>query len=172
MSPRMLFLMRMRGILRKEVLQIRRDPSSIALAILLPIALLFIFGYGVSLDAENVPLAMVLDDNGPAARELAARFDGSRYFDVNYLHSMAQAQEWLNTRKVDGIVHLQNDFSARLARAPKRTDPADHQRYRRQPGAFDPGLCARCTAEVELRAPGARRSGRCAIRSGGSAHLV
>ncbi len=56
MSPGMLFLMRMRGILRKEMLQIRRDPSSIALAILLPIALLFIFGYGVSLDAENVPV--------------------------------------------------------------------------------------------------------------------
>ncbi len=57
---------------------------------------------------------MVSDDNGSAARELAARFDGSRYFDVYSLHSMAQAQEWLNTRKVDAIVHLQSDFSARL----------------------------------------------------------
>ena len=57
--------MRMRGFLRKEVLQIYRDPSSIALAIILPMVLLFIFGYGVSLDAEDVPLAVVLDDPAP-----------------------------------------------------------------------------------------------------------
>jgi ABC-2 type transport system permease protein len=76
MRPRTLFLMRMRGILRKEMLQIRRDPSSIALSLILPIVLLFIFGYGVSLDAENVPIAVVLDDNSPVARELASRFKG------------------------------------------------------------------------------------------------
>jgi len=67
MTPRSLFFMRMRGILRKEALQILRDPSSIALAIVLPLVLLFIFGYGVTLDAENVPIAVVLDDNGPVA---------------------------------------------------------------------------------------------------------
>ena len=66
MTPRTLFFMRMRGILCKEVLQILRDPSSIALAIVLPLVLLFIFGYGVTLDAENVPIAVVLDDNCPA----------------------------------------------------------------------------------------------------------
>ena len=65
MTPRDLLFMRLRGILRKEVLQILRDPSSIALAIVLPLVLLFIFGYGLSLDAENVPVAVVLKDNGP-----------------------------------------------------------------------------------------------------------
>ena len=50
------FLMRLRGILKKEALQIIRDPSSIALALVMPMALLFIFGYGVTLDAENVPV--------------------------------------------------------------------------------------------------------------------
>jgi len=75
MTPRNLFFMRLRGILRKEVLQILRDPSSIALAIVLPLVLLFIFGYGLSLDAENVPIGVVLKDNSSAARDLAARFD-------------------------------------------------------------------------------------------------
>ena len=55
MNDTALFLMRMRGILRKETLQILRDPSSIALAIVMPLVLLFIFGYGVTLDAEHVP---------------------------------------------------------------------------------------------------------------------
>jgi ABC-2 type transport system permease protein len=104
----------MRGILRKEVLQILRDPSSIALAIVLPLALLFFFGYGVSLDPENVPIAIVLNDNSSAARDLAARFDLSPYFKTNHLKSMARAVEWLDKRYVDGIVHLQDDFSSTL----------------------------------------------------------
>jgi ABC-2 type transport system permease protein len=114
MTPRTLFFMRMRGILRKEALQILRDPSSIALAIVLPLVLLFIFGYGVSLDAENVPVAVVLDDNGPAAREVSARFDLSPYFKTIHLITMAEATEWLNQRRVDGIVYLQADFSSSL----------------------------------------------------------
>jgi len=114
MTERALFFMRLRGFLRKEVLQIRRDPSSIALAIVLPLALLFIFGYGVSLDAENVPTAIVLDNNSPRAHELAARFDLSPYFKADYLKSMPQAVDRLNQGRVDGIVHVQSDFASRL----------------------------------------------------------
>ncbi|MBW2602999.1 MAG: ABC transporter permease [Deltaproteobacteria bacterium] len=114
MTPRDLFFMRLRGILRKEVLQILRDPSSIALAIVLPLVLLFIFGYGLSLDAENVPVAVVLEDNGSTARDLAARFDLTPYFKTIHLKSMAQAMDLLDQRRVDGIVHLQSDFSSRL----------------------------------------------------------
>ena len=114
MTPRNLFFMRLRGILRKEVLQILRDPSSIALAIVLPLVLLFIFGYGLSLDAENVPIGVVLKDNSSAARDLAARFDLSPYFETIHLKSMARAMDFLNQRRVDGIVHLQSDFSSGL----------------------------------------------------------
>jgi ABC-2 type transport system permease protein len=114
MTERTRFFMRLRGFLRKEVLQIRRDPSSIALAIVLPLALLFIFGYGVSLDAENVPIAIVLDDNSPTARELAARFDLSPYFKAYYIKSMPEGVDRLNEGRVDGIVHVQSDFASRL----------------------------------------------------------
>ncbi len=109
-----LFLMRLRGILRKEGLQIIRDPSSIALAVVLPMVLLFIFGYGVTLDPENVPIAVVIEDPGSEARDLAARFDGSRYFTASHVKSMAQATAWLRQRQVDGIVHLRGDFSSNL----------------------------------------------------------
>jgi ABC-2 type transport system permease protein len=114
MTPRELFFMRMRGILRKEMLQIRRDPSSIALALVLPIILLFIFGYGVSLDAENVPIAMVMEDTGDSVRDLAARFDGSVYFKVTYLPTMVDAVAILNTGQIDAVVNIQSDFSTRL----------------------------------------------------------
>lgn len=106
--------MRMRGILRKETLQILRDPSSIALAIVLPIALLFIFAYGVTLDAENVPIAIVNSDAGSAARDLAARFDLSPNFKVVRPAFMSEAMKMLDERRIDGIVQIQNDFSSRI----------------------------------------------------------
>jgi ABC-2 type transport system permease protein len=109
-----LFFMRMRGILRKEVLQILRDPSSIALAIVLPIALLFIFGYGVTLDAEDIPLAIVNNDAGSASRELVARFDLSPNFKVIRPGTMEEATELMTRRQVDGIVQVQGDFSPKL----------------------------------------------------------
>jgi ABC-2 type transport system permease protein len=114
MSPTALFLMRMRGILRKETLQILRDPSSIALAIVMPLVLLFIFGYGVTLDAEHVPIAVVSDDPGPMARDMVARFDLSPHFSASHLHSMDEAVQLLNMQQIDAIIRLQNDFSRRL----------------------------------------------------------
>ena len=48
--------MRLRGLVRKEFLQILRDPSSIAIAFVLPVALLLLFGYGLSLDVDHVPV--------------------------------------------------------------------------------------------------------------------
>ena len=114
MNRTSLFIMRMRGILRKEMLQILRDPSSIALAVVLPMALLFIFGYGVTLDATNVPVAVVNDDSGAGSRELTARFELSPYFNVNRLNSMKEAIDLLDRNSIDGIIRMQDDFSSRL----------------------------------------------------------
>ncbi|MDX9817473.1 MAG: hypothetical protein RBT16_01070, partial [Desulfococcus multivorans] len=58
---RIVGMRRLRGMIRKEFLQILRDPSSIAIAFLLPVLLLLIHGYGVSLDATNVPIAFVAE---------------------------------------------------------------------------------------------------------------
>lgn len=52
---------RLRALVRKEFLQIWRDPSSIAIALLMPVILLFLFGYGVSLDAKHVAIAVVAE---------------------------------------------------------------------------------------------------------------
>jgi len=114
MNGTALFLMRMRGILRKEVLQILRDPSSIALAIVMPIVLLFIFGYGVTLDAEHVPIAIISDDTGQLAGDLIERFSLSPHFLTSHLKSMTEATELLNDREIDGIVRLQENFTSRL----------------------------------------------------------
>jgi ABC-2 type transport system permease protein len=67
-------IMRLRGLLRKEALQILRDPSSIAIAVAMPLILLLIFGYGVSLDAKRVPLALVVERPTPDTTSFTAVF--------------------------------------------------------------------------------------------------
>jgi ABC-2 type transport system permease protein len=106
--------MRLRGLMRKESFQILRDPSSIAIAFLLPVVLLLIFGYGVSLDAEHVPVALVVEQPSADTASFTARFQGSRYFAPMYLHDLRDADAALMARRVDAIIHLRSDFARQL----------------------------------------------------------
>ncbi len=106
--------MRLLGLMRKEFLQIVRDPSSIAIAFIMPVALLLLFGYGVSLDARHVPLAIVIQQPGAASSQFAAAFAHSRYFSPAVTPSMHQARAWLAHRRVDGIVVLRPTFNRRV----------------------------------------------------------
>ena len=103
------------SLVKKEVRQVVRDPSSIAIGIVLPVALILLFGYGMSLDVTNVPVAIVLEDSSPASTELAASFELSRYFEAQRTTSMPQAEKLMLARKVDGIVRIRPDFSRRLS---------------------------------------------------------
>jgi ABC-2 type transport system permease protein len=105
---------RLVSLVRKESRQVVRDPSSIAMGIVLPVVLILLFGYGLSLDVENVPVTVVLEDPSPDAVELASSFQLSRYFDARLLTSMPQAQRLMLARKVDGIVRIRPDFSRQL----------------------------------------------------------
>ena len=66
--------MRLGGLIRKEFYQVLRDPSSIAIAFLMPVFLLLIFGYGISLDAEHVPVAVVIEQPDADTASFAGRF--------------------------------------------------------------------------------------------------
>lgn len=77
MTPR-----RVRAIARKELLHVQRDPRSLAMAIAIPMLLLVLFGYALTLDVDRVPL-IVWDRSGtPASRAFVAALAGSRYFSV------------------------------------------------------------------------------------------
>ena len=106
--------MRMKGLMRKEFLQVLRDPSSIAIAFLMPVLLLLLFGYGVSLDAEHVPLAIVVENPGADTASLSGAFQHSRYFNPVIMTGMHEATDALMAGKVDGIVHLREDFSRQM----------------------------------------------------------
>src|SRR5579871_3911724 len=107
-------LRRLRGLLRKEFLQVGRDPSSIAIAFLLPAVLLLLFGYGVSLDARNVPVALVVEQPSDATASFTARFRQSPYFRPQDFATIQQADRAMAARQVQGIVWLRSDFARQL----------------------------------------------------------
>ena len=109
--------MRLRGMIRKESLQILRDPSSIAIAFVMPVVLLLLFGYGVSLDAKHIPLALVADQPDAQTAAFAASFDASEYFDPRTMGSIQEAEQAMALRQVDAILWLRQDF-ARGLRSP------------------------------------------------------
>ncbi|APZ43693.1 ABC transporter permease [Acidihalobacter ferrooxydans] len=106
--------MRLRGLLRKEFTQVLRDPSSLAIAFVMPVILLLLFGYGVSLDAKHVPIGFVADSPGPTSSSLLGAFRRSPYFAPRVLPDMHAAETALMTRRIDAIVHLQSNFAAQL----------------------------------------------------------
>lgn len=107
-------VVRVWSLVRKEGRQIVRDPSSIAIGIILPVILILLFGYGLSLDVMDVPTAVVLEDPSPDAADLASSFQLSRYFDGRLLVSMAEARQMMFDKEVDAIVRMRPDFSRRL----------------------------------------------------------
>ena len=105
---------RIMAMSRKEARQMMRDPSSIALGIVLPLLLILLFGYGLSLDAHHVPVAVVMEDHSPSAQSVFGAFAGSRYFQPRAVNSMVQANRLLTAGTVDGIVRLRHNFSRNL----------------------------------------------------------
>ena len=103
--------MRLKGFVKKEALQIIRDPSSIAIAFVLPIILLLIFGYGVSLDAKRVPIAVVVEKPGPETNEFIAGFRRSEYFIPRHMRTIQEAMDALKKAQVSGVVWLRENFS-------------------------------------------------------------
>ena len=109
--------MRLRGMIRKESLQILRDPSSIAIAFVLPVVLLFLFGYGVSLDARDIPLAIVVEQPDAATQGVVGAFERSEFFAPVLYRDIRPAEQALAERTVDAILWLRDDFSRRLLSA-------------------------------------------------------
>lgn len=108
------FLRRFTALLRKEVRQMLRDKSNLAVGLLLPVALILLFGYGLSFDVKNAPVAVVLEDRSPLAREIVEGLQGSAYLAPVFAADMPEAERLMMAGTVDGIVRVPMDFSRRL----------------------------------------------------------
>jgi ABC-2 type transport system permease protein len=114
-------LRRLTALVRKETYQLFRDPSAIAIGVVMPVLLILMFGFALSLDVKNVPIAVVLEHPSPITTELASGFALSPYFDTRELTSMPAAERLLLQQKVDGIVRIRSDFARQFNSGNGRT---------------------------------------------------
>lgn len=108
-------LRRLLALIRKEFRQLLRDSSNLAIGVFLPMILILIFGYGLSLDVSNAPVAIVLEDASPTAADAVAGLRLSPVFAPVMLGSMHEAEQLMRARRVDAVVRVPADFSRRLA---------------------------------------------------------
>ncbi|HSN70594.1 MAG TPA: ABC transporter permease [Steroidobacteraceae bacterium] len=106
---------RLAALVRKESLQIVRDPATILIAFVLPVVLLLLFAYAVSLDVRGVRIGVVLENDSASAQGLAAAYAATRYFDVTPARDRREVADRLVAGEVRGFVVIPADFERRLA---------------------------------------------------------
>lgn len=100
---------RTRALILKETRQMLRDKSTLTLGIVLPITLLLLFGFGLSLDVTSVPVTVVRDNNSPAVRDLFGSLARSPYFAPVMADSWREAETLLRSGKTEAIVRLEKE---------------------------------------------------------------
>jgi len=106
---------RLLAVSRKEFLHVRRDPRSLGLGIAIPVVLLLLFGYVLTLDVDKVPLAIRDLSRTPESRELLSRFEGSRYFQVALrAEGYPEVEAAIDGGRVLAALVIPEDFSARV----------------------------------------------------------
>lgn len=111
----MMRLMRTKAIARKEWLQVRRDPLSLALAFLLPVILLLIFAYSITLDVHHIRTVICDMDRSSLSREFIAEFGRSEYFSVvDYTESYKEIDSYLDSGRARVALLIPPDFSMTL----------------------------------------------------------
>jgi len=110
------FWRRLVALTRKEVKQLLRDRSNLAMGIGLPIVLILIFGYGLSFDVKHARIAVVMEDASPTAWDAVAGLRQSQYLAPEFVTSMHEATASMLDRKADAILRLPSDFARRANR--------------------------------------------------------
>ena len=105
------------NIIRKEFLQLKRDPKMFAIVLIAPVFQLIFLGYAVNMDVEKVPTVIFDQDRTETSRDLLQRFSGNRYFEFveqvdnynDFQYSIESGEAWL------GIV-IPYDFEKSIVR--------------------------------------------------------
>jgi ABC-2 type transport system permease protein/ribosome-dependent ATPase len=168
------------AVAQKEWREIVRDRLFFSLAFVVPTLLMLLFGYGLSLDVENIPLAIVDHDRTAASRDYAYRFIASRYFNFKgYVGDERALDRLLTDNQVRAVIiipeHFQRDLlSSRPAPMQTLTDGTFPSRTQTTKGyiiainnAVSAGLLAAYLAAA-ARAADCRDGGHAAAGTTGS----
>ena len=110
-------LRRLKAVAKKEFLHVLRDPRSLMMGIGMPMLLLFLFGYALTLDVDRVPLVVWDQAETAQSREFVSRFSGSRYFDLRqYVSGYRAIEEAIDRREALIALVIPIDFDRLLSR--------------------------------------------------------
>ncbi|MDR1740387.1 MAG: ABC transporter permease [Synergistaceae bacterium] len=106
----MMKLIRVRALIRKETRQMLRDKSTLTLGVLLPMMLLLLFGFGLSVDVKGVHVTLARDNSSPVARDLYMNLKLSPYyFTPTIADSWHDAEAMLRSGETKAIVRVDKD---------------------------------------------------------------
>ncbi len=105
-------------IVRKEFVHVRRDFRTLIIVIVMPVVMLFLYGYAINLEIQNVEMVVLDRDGSPASRELIRRFEGSRFFTVRRFDGLeSELEGFFQGRRARMHLLVPPDFSRGLQRA-------------------------------------------------------
>jgi ABC-2 type transport system permease protein len=106
---------RLWAVSRKEALQLRRDPRSLAMAFALPVLLLVIFGYAITWDVRDIATAVLDYDNSQRSRLLVDAFRASGYFTIkSHAGDIASIERMLDAGQIRLALVIPPDFAEKL----------------------------------------------------------
>ena len=107
------------ALIKKEFYQIIRDFSSILIAFVLPLMILFLYRYGVNLDTVKITLGIKNDDINPKISTLVNSFNHSDYIKTRYFYSKDEMYKEIQNSRLKGAIILPNDFTKNLINSKK-----------------------------------------------------
>jgi ABC-2 type transport system permease protein len=106
---------RLISLVRKEFIQILRDPRTLILVLVMPVMQLFLLGYAATNDVRNVPLGVYNQDPGPEARSLLDAYRAADYFSLAYeVNSERALRDLIDSGKARAGLVIPPDYGERL----------------------------------------------------------
>ncbi|MCR4431562.1 MAG: ABC transporter permease [Tepidanaerobacteraceae bacterium] len=110
-------LRRVLTIIKKEFIHIKRDRASLAIAIMMPLVMMLLFGYAVKVEVDHVPTAVWDENRSQQSRNLINAYKNSNYFDVNYyVKGRAEMLELLDMGNAKAALHIPPEFDRKIMR--------------------------------------------------------
>jgi ABC-2 type transport system permease protein len=114
------FLLRLWAMTTKEFLQMRRDFSTVAMILMIPLIQIIIFGYAINANPKHLPTAMIISDHSEYTRQLISGLENTEYFNIILTNpSEEKARKLLSEGNLQFILTIPTDFTKKLLRNEK-----------------------------------------------------